>query len=71
MNELITLSGVSGYMDENGTAHLRLEDVARGLGFTETAASGNITIRWRTIRNYLSDFGIAGSCDGETFIPEW
>ena len=68
-NDIITVSGVSGYIDQNGTAFLRLEDVARGLGFTETAASGNETVRWRTVRGYLNGFGIATCCDDS--IPEY
>ncbi|MBP2653312.1 MAG: hypothetical protein H6Q73_881 [Firmicutes bacterium] len=78
MSDLITISGVRGFIDEHGTAHLNLEDVARGLGFTEIAASGNETIRWRTVKGYLEGFGfIATSCDGgsqqvgkDVFIPE-
>jgi anti-repressor protein len=72
MSDLITISGVRGFIDENGTAQLNLEDVARGLGFTETAKSGNETIRWRTIIPYLTELrAIAGSCDAiPTFIPE-
>jgi len=35
MNELMTVKNVRGYSDENGVAYLSLEDVARGLGFTE------------------------------------
>jgi len=80
MRELITIKNTRGYLDENGTAYLSLEDVARGLGFTEVAGSGKLTIRWRTIRRYLGETGIATSCDGENepagrdglpeFIPE-
>lgn len=40
MNEIITINGVQCY-EENGTAYLNLEAVARGLGFTQTAASGS------------------------------
>lgn len=71
MNTLLSISGVSCY-EENGTAYLRLEDVARGLGFTEIAASGNECVRWRTVRKYLSELGIATSCDGKLpdYIPE-
>jgi hypothetical protein len=70
--QLITVSGVSGYIDENGIAQLNLKNVAMGLGFTEVAASGNETFRWRTIRGYLSEFGIATFCDDSLpeFIPE-
>jgi len=52
---------------------LNLEDVVRGLGFTELAKSGNVTIRWRTVRGYLLDFGIATCCDDAKtleYIPE-
>lgn len=72
MNEIITINGVQCY-EENGTAFLKLETVARGLGFTEMAASGNECVRWRTIRKYLGDLGIATSCDENElpdFIPE-
>lgn len=77
MDNLITIKGVRGYIDENGIAQLNLEDISRGLGFTETAASGNETIRWRTVKEYLSCFNfIAPCCDGptevskNTFVPE-
>lgn len=67
----VLISGVSCY-EQNGTAYLKLEDVARGLGFTEVAASGNECIRWRTVRKYLEDLGIATCCDGHLpeYIPE-
>lgn len=73
MSELkvLNICGVDCY-EKDGTAYLKLETVARGLGFTETAASGNECIRWRNVRKYLEDLGIAGSCDGDLpeFIPE-
>lgn len=73
MNEIMNINGVQCY-EENGTAYLNLEAVARGLGFTEMAASGNKCVRWRTIRKYLEDLKfIATSCDGDKlpdFIPE-
>lgn len=73
MNELkiLNIGGIECY-EKDGTAYLKLEAVARGLGFTETAASGNECVRWRTVRRYLTDFGIATSCDDALpdFIPE-
>ena len=75
-NRIISVQNVRGYCDEFGTAWLNVEDVAHGLGFTEKAASGNITIRWRTVRSYLESFGykpVAGSCDdmkAGDYIPE-
>lgn len=73
-NTLTTLSigGIDCY-EKDGVAYLKLEAVARGLGFTEIAASGNECVRWRTVRKYLVDLGVATCCDGDKlpdFIPE-
>ena len=67
----VLISGVSCY-EQDGTAYLRLEDVARGLGFTEVAASGNICIKWTRVRKYLDDLGVDTCVDGHLpdFIPE-
>lgn len=65
---LMNISGVSCY-EENGTAYLRLEDVARGLGFTRIAASGNEVIRWERVDKYLKDFGVP-TCGHDGYIPE-
>lgn len=55
----------------NDYLELNLNDTCIGLGFTEKAKSGNLTIRHRRVNEYLSDIGfIATSGDG-TFIPEW
>lgn len=53
---LITVSGVKGYIDENETAWLNLEDTARGLGFTTVATSGNDCVRWTRVYEYLNSF---------------
>lgn len=66
MNNLQIISGVKCY-EENGTAYLRLEDVARGLGFITVATSGNEVVRWNTVHKYLSDLGVATSCNGSGF----
>lgn len=71
--EIMIIKNVRGYQDENGVAQLNLEDVSRGLGFTEVAKSGNTVIRWRTVRKYLKEMSIATSCDDEKlleYIPE-
>lgn len=67
----VLISGVSCY-EQDGTAYLRLEDVARGLGFTQTAKSGNIVIRWERVTKYLAELGIPTSGDGfpPDYIPE-
>lgn len=75
MNNLEIIKGVRCY-EENGTVFLKLEDVARGLGFTETAASGNECVKWSRVRKYLSDLKVIDtSVDGVQiplphFIPE-
>lgn len=63
--EVIKINNVRGYQDEQGVAQLNLEDVARGLGFTQIAGSGNEVIRWETIRKYLNEFNIPACWDGE------
>ena len=67
----VLISGVSCY-EQDGTAYLRLEDVARGLGFTQTAKSGNEVIRWERVTKYLAELGVPTSGDGfpPTYIPE-
>ena len=48
--------GVRGY-EKDGVAYLHIEDVARGLGFTTVATSGNECVRWNRVEEYLQDFG--------------
>ena len=76
MNEIMNISGVECY-EKEGTAYLKLEAVARGLGFTTVATSGNEVVRWNTVHKYLTDLGVATSCNGLSyrehcpdFIPE-
>jgi len=69
MENLITVSGVTGYIDENGVAQLNLDNVARGLGFTTVATSGNECVRWARVNDYLSDMGFS-QLVGNDFIPE-
>ena len=68
MNEITTISGVECY-EMDGTAYLKLETVARGLGFTQTAASGNEVIRWERVKKYLAELGVPTCGDGD-YIPE-
>lgn len=43
--------------------------MARGLGFTETAASGNECVKWTRVRKYLESLGIDTSVDGK--LPDY
>lgn len=65
MNEIMTIGGIDCY-EENGTAYLKLEAVARGLGFTRVAASGNEVIRWETVRKYLAELSVPTSWHGDS-----
>ncbi len=77
MNELQieNICGVDCY-EKDGIVYLKLENVARGLGFTTIAASGNEVVRWNTVHKYLEELGVATSCNGTyrescpNFIPE-
>lgn len=49
MNEnIMNICGIDCY-EKDGTAYLRLETAARGLGFTRIASSGNEVVRWETV----------------------
>lgn len=64
----VLISGVSCY-EQDGTAYLRLEDVARGLGFTQTK-NGLEYVRWETIEKYLVDLGFSQQVGKDDYIPE-
>ena len=70
MNEvqIINIDGIECY-EKDGTAYLKLEAVARGLGFTRIAASGNEVVRWERVEGYLKDLGVP-TCGHDEFIPE-
>lgn len=57
INNIMSIGGVECY-EKDGTAYLKLDAVARGLGFTRTAASGNEVVRWETVRKYLEELGV-------------
>lgn len=70
MSELITIHGVRGFVSGDGTVQVNLEDVARGLGFTRTAGSGNTVVRWERVNSYLHEFGFMPTSGHGEFIPE-
>lgn len=67
MNEIINVSGVDCY-EKDGTAYLKLESVARGLGFTQTK-NGAEYVRWDTVSKYLSEVN-SQQVGKNDFIPE-
>ena len=64
----VLIYGVSCY-EQDGTAYLRLEDVAHGLGFTQTK-NGIEYVRWETIDKYLRDLGFSQQVGKDSYIPE-
>lgn len=73
MKEIISISGVDGYLDENDVVMLKLEHVARGLGFTQTQNKNGkeyVSIRWETINRYCADSGFPRKLGKDDFIPE-
>ncbi len=81
MSELrpITIQGIDCY-EKNGTAYIKLENVARGLGFTQTQTKGGVeytSIRWETVRRYFAEIGFPnflgkeGKPNGKDGLPEY
>lgn len=69
-NSMIIINGVRGRLDANGNPELNLEDVARGLGFTETKDTTQY-VMWRRVERYLASFGTsAESGVRPDYIPE-
>lgn len=69
MNDIITISGIRGFIDKNGVAQLNAEDVVRGWGFTQLKSRVEY-VRWDRVNGYLSDFGFSPQMGKDDFIPE-
>lgn len=68
MNEIMNIQGIPCY-EKDGVAYLNLETVARGLGFTTVATSGNEVVRWKRVEGYLKELGVP-TCGHDDYIPE-
>lgn len=68
MNEIMNIGGVDCY-EKDGTAYLKLESVARGLGFTQVKNNVDY-VRWETVNGYLEELGFPNKLGKEDFIPE-
>lgn len=66
--KVMNIEGIECY-EKNGTAYLKLETVARGLGFVDNS-KGTEYVRWNTVRQYLSDIGFSQEVAKDIFIPE-
>lgn len=52
------IAGVRGYVDADGVVQLNLEDIARGLGFTQTKGNAEY-VRWERVYGHLVSFGFS------------
>ena len=68
MNEIMNINGIECY-EENGTAYLKLETVARGLGFSQEK-NGIEYVRWETVTKYLEELRFPNKLGKERFSPE-
>ena len=66
--QILNVDGIECY-EKDGTAYLKLETVARGLGFTDNS-KGVEYVRWNTVRQYLKDIGFSQEVAKDEFIPE-
>lgn len=77
MNEILKIEEMECY-EENGTVYLKLETVARGLGFTKTDVKFSETdfrkeyvrIDWPRVNKYLEETGFDRKWSKDSFIPE-
>lgn len=65
---IMNIGGVECY-EQNGVAYLRLETVARGLGFTQEK-NGIEYVKWERVYGYLSEMGFSPEVGKEAYIPE-
>ena len=70
INEIITIQNIPCY-EKNGVAYLNLEAVARGLGFTTVATSGNEVVRWNTVYGYLKALNAVATSCNDTEAPNY
>lgn len=69
---ITNISGVDCY-EKDGIAYLKLETVARGLGFTQTQIKNGkeyISIRWERVEQYLEEIDFPHKWGKDDFIPE-
>lgn len=66
--KVLNICGVDCY-EKDGTAYLKLETVARGLGFTDDS-KGKEYVRWNTVKQYLMEIGFSQEVAKDDFIPE-
>ena len=71
MNErgILTIQGIRCY-EKGGVVYLNLEDVARGLGFTQEK-NGVEYVKWERVNDYLFQFGFSPEVGKAVFPHKW
>ena len=70
--EIIDINGVECYEQDN-VVYLKLEAIARGLGFTKTETKNGteyVSVRWERVGQYLTEIGFDHKWAKDDFIPE-
>lgn len=66
--QIMRINDVDCY-EKDGVAYLKLEHVARGLGFVQMK-NGVEYVRWETVSKYLGEFHFPSELGKDDFIPE-
>ena len=70
-SEIMNFDGIECF-EKDGVVYLKLETVARGLGFVKTEIKNGkeyVTVRWARVYKYLTELGDP-TCGDDGFIPE-
>ena len=69
---IMNIQGIDCY-EKDGTAYIKLEHVAWGLGFTQTqnkAGKQYASVRWERVEQYLTELGFPHKWGKDDYIPE-
>ncbi len=66
--QITSIDGIECY-EKDSIVYLKLETVARGLGFIDSS-KGTEYVRWNIVRQYLSEIGFSQEVAKDDFIPE-
>ena len=72
MNDIMNIGGIECF-EKDGTAYLKLETVAWGLGFTKSEVKNGkeyATVRWERVFGFLKEIGFDHEWSKDDFIPE-
>lgn len=68
--QIENIQGIECY-EQDGVAYLKLDAVAKGLGFTTVATSGNEVVRWNRVRKYLDDLKFIDTSVDRVELPDF